>query len=245
MTATATASLRKGEIRTAAGVASAPAWRTLYRSGAASAGLFLAFIVTATVLAIVTPPAPVTGGEATLAYIAEHRSLYVVQQQLWLVPGLFAMVVYVALYPALREPDRGLATLGAALGAAAWALTLAMPTTSTGAPALVYLSDQWTAASDPSQRALFVAAAEGLIAIDRTPTVVGVLAPVAMLITSAAMLRAPFARWIAALGIATGAIGIASEALRPVIEGGYALYGMLMLVWFGAVGWRLRRLGWE
>ncbi|MDE3103318.1 MAG: DUF4386 family protein [Chloroflexota bacterium] len=242
MSATTRAPLREGEVPAAAGVADAAVWRTLYRIGAASAGLFVALIVSATVLFVVTPP-PVAGGAATLAYIAEHRSLYLVHQQLWLVPGLFAMLVYVALYPALREHDRSLAAVGAAIGAAAWGLTLAMPTTSTGAPALVYLSDQWTSAADASQQALFVAAAEGLIAINRTPTAVGVLAPIAMLLTSVAMLRGAFPRWIAALGIATGVLGVASEALRPVIEGGYTLYGLLMLVWFGGVGWRLWRLG--
>jgi len=47
------------------------------------------------------------------------------------------------------------------------------------------------------------------------------------------------------VGIATGLLGIASEALRPVIEGGYGVYGVLLLVWTGGVGWRLARLATE
>lgn len=67
--------------------------------GAAAAGLFVAFIVAATVTFIVTPPPPMVGAAATLAYIAEHRTLYTIHQQLWLAPGLFAMVVlFYALY---------------------------------------------------------------------------------------------------------------------------------------------------
>jgi len=88
-----------------------------------------------------------------------------------------------------------------------------------------------------------VAAAENLIALNRTPTVVGVLTTVGMLIVSLVMLRGVFPRTVAYLGIFTAVLGMASEALRPVIEGGYGVYGVLLLVWMGAVGWRLYRLG--
>ena len=220
-----------------------PRWGPLYRAGGVSAGLFVALLVAAILLAILTPPPPTAGGAATLDFIAAHRTLYLVHQQLWLVPGVFAAVVYLALYPALKPVQRSLAALGCAVGGVAWALTLAMPTTSTGAPALVYLSDQYAATNDAAQRSVFVAAAEGLIALNRTPTAVGVLTTIGMLIVSLVMLRGVFPRWVAYLGIATGVLGIASEALRPVIEGGYAVYGLLLLVWMGAVGWRLFRLG--
>jgi hypothetical protein len=221
----------------------APAWEPLYRAGGVSAGLFVALLVAAILLAILTPSPPTAGGAATLEFIATHRTPYLLHQQLWLVPGVFAAMVYLALFPALRPLHPSVAALGCAVGGIAWALTLAMPTTSTGAPALVYLSDQYTVAGDPVQRAAFVAAAEGLIALNRTPTAVGVLTTVGMLIVSLVMLRGVFPRWVAYVGIATGVLGIASEALRPVIEGGYAVYGLLLLVWMGAVGWRLFRLG--
>ena len=225
------------------GASADPSWGPLYRVGGISAGLFVALLVAATLLAIATPPPPTTGGAATLDFIAAHRTLYVVHQQLWLVPGLFAAVVYLALFPALKSAHPSLAALGCAVGGAAWALTLAMPTTSTGAPALVYLSDPYAVTSDPAQRAAFVAAAEGLIAVNRTPTAVGVLTTVGMLMVSLVMLQGTFPRWVAYLGTATGILGIASEALRPVIEGGYAAYGLLLFVWMGAVGWRLHALG--
>lgn len=217
-------------------------WKTLYRIGASCALLFVAFNLAAIALAIVAPQPPVAGGAATLSYIAEHRTLYIVYQQLWLIPGLFAAVVYLALYPALRDVSRSLAALGAAVGGGTWALTLAMPTTSTGAPALVYLSDQWASAAEASQQSLFVAAAEGLIAINRTPTAVGVFTTIGMIIVSIVMLKGGFPRWVGVVGITAGLLGVASEALRPIIEGGYALYGMLLLIWMGAVGWRLRGL---
>ena len=217
-------------------------WRMLYRIGGISAGLFVAMLLVATVLVIATPPPPTAGGAATLGYIASHRTLYIVHQQLWLVPGVFAAVMYLALFPVMKPLHPSFAALGCAVGGIAWALTLSMPTTSTGAPALVYLSDQYAATSDLAQRTALVGAAESLIAINRTPTAVGVLTTVGMLIVSLVMLRGVFPRWIAYLGIATGILGVASEALRPVIEGGYGVYGVLLLVWTAAVGWRLNGL---
>jgi hypothetical protein len=222
-----------------------PSWSSLYRAGGISAGLFVALLVAAIVLAVITPQPPVSGGAATLEFIAANRTVYIIYQQLWLVPGVFAAIAYLALYVALKHVDRSYAALGGAIGGVAWALTLAMPTTSTGAPALVYLSDRYSAVTDPGQRAAFVAAAESLIALNLTPTVVGVLTTVGMLIISFVMLRGVFPRWVAWLGIFTGALGLVSEALRPVIGGGYGIYGVLLLVWMGAAGWRLFRLGSE
>jgi hypothetical protein len=219
-----------------------PEWRPLLRLGGLSAGLFVALIVAAIALAITTPQPPTSGGATTLEFIAAHRTLYIVHQQLWLVPGVFAVVTYLALYPVLRTLHQSFGVLGCAVGGGAWALTLAIPTTSTGAPALVYLSDQYVAATDPAQRAAFAAAAEGLIALNRTPTAAGVLTTIGMLIVSLVMLRGVFPRWLAYFGTVAGLVGIASEALRPLIEGGYAVYGLMLLVWMSAVGWRLYRL---
>ena len=93
------------------------------------------------------------------------------------------MVTYVALYPALKHLDRALAALGAVVGGSAWALTLAIPTTTTGAPALVYLSNQFMATTDPARRAALAAAAETMIAQNRTTVVVGPLTTVGLLMS--------------------------------------------------------------
>ena len=208
-----------------------------------SAWIFVGMLVVAIALAIATPAPPTAGGTATLSYIAAHRTLYIVEQQLWLVPGVFAMVTYLALYPALKHLDRSLAALGAVVGGSAWALTLAIPTTTTGAPALVYLSDQFMATADPARRAAFATAAETLIAQNRTTVLVGPLTTVGLLIVSIVMLKGVFPRPVAYLGVATGVLGISAEALRMVFEGFYGIYGVLLPVWMGAVGWNLYRLG--
>jgi len=47
---------------------------------------------------------------------------------------------------------------------------------------------------------------------------------------------------VAYLGVATGAISIVSEALQPVLGFAYAIYGVLVMVWFLVLGWQLYRL---
>jgi len=70
-----------------------------------------------------------------------------------------------------------------------------------------------------------------------------VLQTAGVLILSIGMLKGVFPRSVAYLGIVTGMLGVVSEALRPVMGIGCALYGVLIVVWFGVIGWRLYRLG--
>ncbi|MFN8486247.1 MAG: DUF4386 family protein [Caldilineaceae bacterium] len=217
------------------------AWRSLYRVGGVSGLLFVVLNLIAIVLDLTTPP-PVSGGVATLEFIAAHRVSYSVEQVLWLAPGLFAALVFLALYPALKPLNQSYAALGAFIGAAAWALTLVIPTTTRGAPALVFLSDQYAATTDAAQRAIFATAAEALIAQNNTPNIVGVLTPVGILLLGLVMRKGIFPKPVAYLSIVTGALGIVSEALRFALPAAYTVYGLFLLSWFGVIGWKLYQL---
>jgi hypothetical protein len=144
---------------------------------------------------------------------------------------------------ALKHLNKSYAALGAVVGITSWALTLAWPATGGGAPALVYLSDHYVAATTDEQRAAFAAAAEGFLAQNIIPNAPGILTPVGILILSFVMLRGVFHKGVTYLGIATGAIGTVSEALLPLLGVGYIGYGLLLPIWFLAVGWKLYRLG--
>lgn len=218
------------------------AWRDLYRVGGISALLATLAYVVAVVLDFTVPAAPTSGGAAVLRYIAAHRSAYIVEQVLWLAPSVLLTVVFLAFYPALKDLNRSHAAVGAVLGGASWAVTLAYPATGGGAPALVRLSDQYAAATTAAQRATFAAAAEGFIALNYVPTVLGVLETVGILIVSLLMLQGIFPRGIAYLGIATGAIGIVCEGLKPVLGPGYIVYGLVLFVWLVAIGREFLRL---
>jgi hypothetical protein len=217
-------------------------WSDLYRMGAISAGMCVVLYLVALVVVVATPAPPTEGGAATLLYIAAHRSLYILEQVLWLAPSFFAMLVFLALYPALKGLNKSYAAIGAVVGIAAWAISLAYPATGGGAPALVYLSDRYTEAASAAQHAAFASAAEALIAQNTIPTAIGVVQTIAVLLVSLLMLEGVFRRSVAYLGIATGAIGIVSESLRPILGGAYAIYGVLILLWFATMAWELDRL---
>ena len=220
-----------------------PSWRGLYRAGGVSATLFVVPVLVAIVLVVVAPPPVNADGAATLQYVASHKVLYVIEQILWLAPSAFALVVFLALYQALKHLNKSYAALGALAGIVSWALTLAIPTTGGGAPILVYLSDHYMAAATAAQHTAFATAAEVFIAENNITGAVGILTPVGMLILSLVMLKGVFPKGIAYLGIVTGALGIVSEALRPILGPGYFVYGLLLPIWFLAVGWKLYRLG--
>lgn len=218
----------------------AQAWSPLYRVGGAAGLLLVASGLAALALYAVNPP-PVSGGEATLVFIAEHKAAYIAQQLLWLVPSLFGLVVFVALLVALFPASPSLSVLGFAVGAASWTALLAVPVTSEGTLSLVYLSDQY-AAADASGRPAFVAAAEAFVAENNTVSLAGALTPLGIFLISLPMVRGILPHWVGWLGLATGALGLASEALRFITPSLYAVYGPLLWAWFAVVGVSLLRL---
>jgi hypothetical protein len=108
---------------------------------------------------------------------------------------------------------------------------------------LVYLSDHYLAATTAAARASFATAAEGFIALNSIPTIMGVLEAASVLLVSLVMLGGRFSRGVVYVGIATGGIGLVCEALKPVLGPGYITYGLLLFVWLIAIGWTLYRLG--
>jgi hypothetical protein len=219
-----------------------PSWRSLYKAGGLSGILIVVPYLVAIVLVSVAPPPLESSGDETLRYIASHKWLYVIEQVLWSAPGVLALVVFLALYVALKHLDKGYAAIAALIGISSWALTLALPTTGGGAPVLVYVSDQYSKATTAEQRTAFATITEGFIAENNTPSLVGVLTTVGILLISLVMMKGVFPRWTAYLGIATGAIGIVSETFRPLLGVGYSVYGVLLLVWFVTISWKLYRL---
>jgi hypothetical protein len=113
--------------------------------------------------------------------------------------------------------------------------------TSRGSLTLVYLSDQFTAATNVTDQFLYAAAAEALIAQNNTPSLVGILSAAGILLISLVIIRGGLPRWVGWLGIIAGVIGILSEALRFVTPVLYLAYGVLLGAWFIAVGIALIR----
>jgi hypothetical protein len=218
-----------------------PTWRSLYFVAGIGSIAFVLLLIAALVVDFIAPP-PVHGGAETLEFIAANKAPYVLEQVLWILPNVLAVLVFVALFIALSPVNKSLALIGALLGALSWAMFLAIPVTSRGSLTLVYLSDQYMAAA-ASERDRFAIAAEALVAENNTPAVVAVLSAAGILLISLVMTKGVMPRAIGWLGVATGALGMLSEALRHAAPFFYWGYGILLWVWFIAVGIALIALG--
>jgi hypothetical protein len=196
----------------------------------------------ALVIVVLTTAPPTSGGARMLEFVDAHRTIYIVRQLLWLAPSLPLMVVFLALAVALRHSGRALAAVAGLIGVVSWAVSIAWPTTGDGSLVMVLLSDKYAAAGTQAERAPFVAGAEVLIALNDVPAVIGVLQTLGILLISLLMLKGVFSKRLAWLGVGTGAIGIVSEVLRPVLGWAYAIYGLLLFVWLIWIAFALWRL---
>jgi hypothetical protein len=238
--------LRVGRASGEASASPDPSWRGLYRAGGVSAVLFVVLTIVSFVLAFITPQPQSSGGSlmlpggvATLQYIASNRSAFILDQLLFVGPVVLTMVVFLALYVALKHLSKSYAAIGAVVGIVGVVLSL-VPLSLVGG--LVYLSDQYVAATTVAQRAGFATAADSLIAQNNIVSAGGILFAVGVLVISLAVLKGVFHKGIAYLGIVTGVVGIICEAFRPILGPGYSIY-LILLIWLIAVGWKLYRLG--
>ncbi|WP_411733798.1 DUF4386 family protein [Paeniglutamicibacter sp.] len=218
-----------------------PTWRSLYLVAGIGSIAFVLLLIGALVVDFVAPP-PVDGGAETLEFIAANKVPYVLEQVLWILPNVLAVLVFVALFIALKPINKSFALIGALLGALSWAMFLAIPVTSRGSLTLVYLSDQYMAAA-VAERDRFAIAAEAIVAENNTPAIVAVLSAAGILLISVVMTRGVMPRAIGWLGAVTGALGMLSEALRYAAPFFYWGYGILLWAWFISVGVALILLG--
>jgi hypothetical protein len=219
--------------------------RSLFRAGAVCAGIAVFLYLVALVLVFATDLAPTTGGADLLTYIHENRTLYIVKQSLWVLPSVLLMISFLGLTVALLPFDRTWALVAGTIGVLSWAGTYVWPTTGEGSFVLLMLSDNYTAATTDAERVAVVAGAETMIAYNDSPAMLGVMQALGILLVSWVMLRGPFSRGFAWLGIATGAVGIVLEALRPWLGVVYSLYGILLFVWLIWLALALRQLSAE
>src|SRR6266568_60117 len=220
-----------------------PSWKGLYLAASVCGILFVVLNVAAIVILAIIPPAP-SSGAATLRWIASNKTAYTLELILFVAPSVLAMVVFLALYMALKHVNKSLAAIAALIAIASEVTAAAINSSPQSLnAALILLSDQYAAATAEAQRLAFATAAESLIATTNAVNLAGVMLEVGILIASLVMLRGVFSKWIAYLGIVTGVVGILSEALRPVIGFAYIVYFVLEVIWLIAVGWRLYRLG--
>lgn len=216
-----------------------PSWATLYRLGGISAVLYVVLVLVPVVL-VFAAPVPPTDGRELLLYIAAHKGVYLTELICFVGLSVPALVVFAAVTAALKDVNKSIAVIGGLFGIASETIALALgssPQSLHGG--LVVLSSSFSAATTEAQRTSLASAADALIAATNAVSWAGILTAAAILILSAVMGRSDFGRVVAAFGVVTGAVGIASEAFRPVVGAAYLVYGLLLPAWFALVGWKL------
>jgi hypothetical protein len=218
----------------------------LYRAGGWSALLYVLLVVVPVVL-VVLAPLPPTQGAALLEYIAAHQVVYLIELVCFVGLAVPALVVFSAVAVALKDANKSIAAIGGLFGIASEVIALALgssPQSLHGG--LVVLGNAYQDAGGDSERASLASAADALIAATNAVSWAGILTAAAILLLSSIMRKDVFfGRVVGTVGMVAGALGIVSEALRPMIGPGYMLYGLLLPVWFALVGWKLLHLDGE
>jgi hypothetical protein len=178
------------------------AWKPLYKVGAVAALAVIAIIVIQAPIFILYPQPTTVMGHFT--QFQSNKLLGLLDLDLMLILGqACSVLILLALYAALRRASPSLMTIALTLGLGGIALFFAVnPTFS-----MLYLSDQYAAATTEAQRATLLTAGEALWA-NYNGTAFGlffVLGGIAYMLIAAVMLRSGvFSKTTAAVGMLMG-----------------------------------------
>jgi hypothetical protein len=190
-------------------------WHYLYRSAAICCLLVVALIPIQSVIFLAFPP-PTTVSDY-FALFQQKPLLGLLDLDLLLsLDNILVIVVYVALYTALRGQSRTLASLALAFGLVGTTLYLVSREATFS---MLSLSNQYTAATSAEQRVSLLAAGQTMLTIYNGGTfdTSYVLGGVAVLLFSFGALRvASLGKTFAVLGIITGALMLLPPTVGPV-----------------------------
>jgi hypothetical protein len=181
-------------------------WNWLYKIGGAAALLSVVFFPIQIIVFLVSPPPDTVIGWFRL--FQDNQLIGLLDLDLLLiVDQVLAILIFLALYVALRRANQSFMAIGLALGLVSTVLFIA----SNPAFAMLSLSDQYAAAATDAQRAVFLAAGQAMLvtwqgSAFQASYVLGSIAPI---LISAVMLRSKlFSRATAYLGILANVIAL-------------------------------------
>ena len=224
------------------------AWKGLCRiGGVATLILFVYSIITMIVL-IILGGQPSTA-EESFTLLQNNRAVGLLRLDLLAVIVMpLYYLLFTGIYVALRRTNGAYTALATVLAFIGVTLFLATPSVFS----MVYLSDQYVAATTEAQKSLFLAAGEAIIASDMwhgTGAIIGgILLQSAGVLISVVMLQSKvFSKVIAYVGILTHGLDLAHILIGFFAPGVgvilMAIAGPLYLIWFPLVGRRLFQLG--
>jgi hypothetical protein len=210
--------------------------KSLFRIGGASFMLAGIVYVWAFVAELLLPAATLSSAQGLLQFIAAYRSYFVLSYALFTAANSLSIVGVFAIYAATRVLNRSYAILGAGMLTIGLVVTLLSSVT----PALIKLSDGYSASGNAADQQVFATAA---IAVNAAynPIIASAFIGVGVIFVSLAMLKGPFGRGLGYLGVVVGAFNIL-RAL-PFLTGYVFLTGLLFVsvssIWIFGVGYRV------
>jgi hypothetical protein len=218
----------------------AAAWKNLYLVGSVAA-LFSAVLIPVQLIIFTTIPEPTTASGWFALFQDNKLSGLLSFEFLFVVNAVFGITTALALYVALRHVNESLMAIALALSVMGGVcIIIARP-----AIDMLYLSDQYAAATTEAQRASFLAAGEAVIAM-RHGTAFHVsynLANIVLIMIPVVILQSKiFSRTTAYMGILSGVIGFG--LYLPTIGLYISVLSVLFYgVWLILIARRLFQLG--
>lgn len=210
----------------------------LYRIAGASLMVAAVLYVWAFVAQLLLPVPSINSADGLLQYIASYRSFFVLSYALFTAANSLSIVGALGIYALTRVQNRSYAILGA--GTLTVGLIVAL--LSSTAPALIRLSDGYSASATAGDQQAFATA---VLAVSATndPLIASAFLGVGVIFVSLAMMTGPFGRGLAYLGLVVGSLNIV-RAL-PFFAGYSFLTGIVFVsvssVWIFGVGYRVYR----
>lgn len=215
----------------------------LYRIGAVSVALFV-------LTGIVVPMGLLNSldydtelnGAALIEFIGGHRLWWIALQNFTMGSMIFVIPPLLALYPALKSGDSGLALIGIVLAISCQVLFMAYFPVVNG---LTWIADRYAETTDPTYRAALVGGAEALVAQNNAyGTSDGIFAVSIGLITWA-MRGSVFGRVVLISGALAAFLGVTMAFFKPWLGIHYLWWWLFQVMWFLGIGVSLYRLGWR
>jgi len=216
-------------------------WHLLYRIAGAAALISVVIVLLEIIRFIAWPPPSTVVG--WFALFQNNKLLGLLSLELLIVVGnVLAIPVYLAFYIALRRASVSFMAIATAVGLVGIAAIFAARPIFE----MLYLSDQYAAATTETQKAMFLAAGDAMLAIfNGTAAQVNyVLAAIALLTVSVVMLRSSvFSKVTAYVGIITNVLALGFYV--PKIGIILALISVLpfLIIWNILIARRFFQLG--
>ncbi len=217
-------------------------WKSLYKVGGTAALLSIVFFPIQIIVCLMSPPPDTVIGWFTL--FQNNRLVGLLDLDLLLmVDQVLAILIFLALYVALRRANESFMAMAFAIALVSAALFIA----SNPAFAMLSLSDQYAAAGTQAQRAMFLAAGQAVLVTWQGSAFQAsyLLGSIASIIISVVMLQDPnrvFGKSTAYLGILANVIALGLYV--PKIGVYISIFSVVFLwIWYILIARRLFQLG--